>query len=284
MIRTEKVGYEYMRRDVDGEIVGIKQALEDVSVDVKPGQFVAVLGANGSGKSTFAKHLSGLLVPGAGTVWVDGMDTREEALQIPIRRTSGMVFQNPDNQMVASVVEEDVGFGPENIGVPSEEIWTRVENSLKSVGMYEYRKASPNHLSGGQKQRVAIAGLLAMQPKCLVLDEPTAMLDPKGRKAVIETAWELNRKENMTIVLITHYMEETVNADYIYVMNQGKVVLEGTPKQVFAQPKVLEQCKLQVPEIIKIADGLRDKGIPVPSDLLTEQELADWLVRWKTSR
>lgn len=284
MIRTEKVGYEYMRRDVDGEIVGITQALEDVSVYVKPGQFVAVLGANGSGKSTFAKHLSGLLVPGAGTVWVDGMDTREEALQIPIRRTSGMVFQNPDNQMVASVVEEDVGFGPENIGVPSEEIWTRVENSLKSVGMYEYRKASPNHLSGGQKQRVAIAGLLAMQPKCLVLDEPTAMLDPKGRKAVIKTAWELNRKENMTIVLITHYMEETVNADYIYVMNQGKVVLEGTPKQVFAQPKMLEQCKLQVPEITKIADGLRGKGIPVPSDILTEQELADWLVQWKRSR
>lgn len=284
MIRTEKVGFEYMRRDVDGEVVGITQALEDVSVNMEPGQFVAVLGANGSGKSTFAKHLSGLLVPGEGTVWVDGMDTREEDLQIPIRRTSGMVFQNPDNQMVASVVEEDVGFGPENIGVPSEEIWTRVEKSLKSVGMYEYRKASPNHLSGGQKQRVAIAGLLAMQPKCLVLDEPTAMLDPKGRKAVMDTAWELNRKENMTIVLITHYMEETVNADYIYVMNQGKVVLEGTPKQVFAQPKVLEQCKLQVPEITKIAAGLRDKGIPVPPDLLTEQELADWLVQWKASR
>lgn len=284
MIRAENVKYEYVRRDSEGEVLEVAQALDGVSLHVKPGDFVAVLGANGSGKSTFAKHLNALLTAGEGTVFVDGMDTRDRAVTLQVRQTAGMVFQNPDNQIVAGIVEEDVAFGPENMGVPTAEIWQRVEKSLKSVNMYAYRQNSPNHLSGGQKQRVAIAGILAMRPKCIVLDEPTAMLDPKGRQTVLDVIHELNRKENITIIFITHYMEEAVDADYVYVLGKGKVAAEGIPREIFSQIDMLEDCKLVVPEITRIAAGLADAGVPVPTDVLWEEELVQWLINWKRHR
>ena len=261
MIHAKNVGFEYFRRDSDGEVIEVIPALKDVSLQVQPGDFVAVLGANGSGKSTFAKHLCALLTPGEGTILVAGMDTADEEKHLQIRQTAGMVFQNPDNQLVAGVVEE------------SRQIWQRVEESLQSVGMSAYRYASPMHLSGGQKQRVAIAGIVAMRPKCIVLDEPTAMLDPKGRESVIKTIKELNRKEKITIVLITHYMEEIVDADYVYVMGDGQVVTEGTPKEVFVREEALRRCKLDVPEITKIATALQAAGLPVDKATLTEDEL-----------
>ncbi|MCH5268605.1 MAG: energy-coupling factor transporter ATPase [Lachnospiraceae bacterium] len=273
-----------MRRDSDGEVLEVTQALKGLSLHVKPGDFVVVLGANGSGKSTFAKHLNALLTAGEGTVFVDGMDTRDETKVLQIRQTAGMVFQNPDNQIVAGIVEEDVAFGPENIGVPTAEIWQRVEESLKSVNMYAYRQSSPNHLSGGQKQRVAVAGVLAMRPKCIVLDEPTAMLDPKGRRAVLDSIHRLNREENITIILITHYMEEAVDADYVYVLRDGEVVSEGTPRKIFVRTEMLEDCHLTVPEITRIAKGLGDAGVPVPPDVLSEEELVQWLVNWKANK
>lgn len=281
MIRAENVGFEYLRRDSEGEVIEVKQALKDVSMQVKAGDFVVVIGANGSGKSTFAKHLSALLSPSEGNIFVDGMNTRDRGAELSIRQTAGVVFQNPDNQIVTNLVEEDVGFGPENLGVPTEEIWQRVAESLKSVGMYAYRQSSTNHLSGGQKQRVAIAGILAMRPKCIVLDEPTAMLDPKGRQAVMRTIHRLNKEEHITIVLITHYMEEAVNADYVYLMGNGEVVAEGVPREIFRQTELLEDCSLTVPEITKIAIQLGEAGIPVPPDILTERELARWLLQWK---
>lgn len=281
MIRAENVGFEYLRRDSEGEVIEVAQALKDVSLHVKPGSFVVVIGANGSGKSTFAKHLSALLTPGEGRIIVDGMDTRDKEAELQIRQTAGMVFQNPDNQLVSGIVEEDVGFGPENIGIPTEEIWQRVAESLKSVGMYAYRQSSTNQLSGGQKQRVAIAGILAMRPQCIVLDEPTAMLDPRGRQAVLETLHRLNKEEQITIILITHYMEETVGADYVYLMRDGEIVTEGGPREIFMQAELLEECRLCVPEITKIAIRLGEEGVPVPPDILTEQELAHWLIRWK---
>ncbi len=273
--------HEYSRRDEEGNVTGINRALDGIDIEVKAGDFIAVLGANGSGKSTFAKHLNALLVPTEGTLYVDGMDTSDHDNNLLIRQTAGMVFQNPDNQIISNVVEEDVGFGPENIGVPTEEIWRRVEESLKSVGMYEYRKESPNQLSGGQKQRVAIAGILAMKPECIVLDEPTAMLDPAGRKSVIKTVKELNKKEGITIILITHYMEEVTGADFVYVMSEGQVKMKGTPRQIFARSEELARYRLAIPEVTKIAVGLRKKGINIPEDILYIEELTDILLKIK---
>ena len=273
--------HEYSRRDEEGNVTGINRALDGIDIEVKAGDFIAVLGANGSGKSTFAKHLNALLVPTEGTLYVDGMDTSDQGNNLLIRQAAGMVFQNPDNQIISNVVEEDVGFGPENMGVPTEEIWRRVEESLKNVGMYEYRKESPNQLSGGQKQRIAIAGIMAMKPECIVLDEPTAMLDPAGRKSVIKTVKELNKKEGITIILITHYMEEVTGADFVYVMSEGQVKMKGTPRQIFARSEELARYRLAIPEVTKIAVGLRKKGINIPEDILYIEELTDILLKIK---
>ena len=277
MIDAKGLVHEYSRRDENGNVTEIKRALDGIDIKVKQGDFIAVLGANGSGKSTFAKHLNALLVPTEGTLFVNGMDTSDSDNDLKIRQTAGMVFQNPDNQIISNVVEEDVGFGPENIGVPTEEIWKRVEKSLKAVGMTAYRKSSPNHLSGGQKQRVAIAGIMAMKPKCIILDEPTAMLDPVGRKMVIDTVTELNKKEGITIIPITHYMEEVVGADYVYVMSDGKVQMQGKPRQIFAKGEELEQYRLTIPEITKIALELNKKGMNIPKDILSAEELVEFL-------
>ena len=268
---------EYSRRDEEGNVTGINRALDGVSLQVKEGDFIAVLGANGSGKSTFAKHLNALLTPTEGTLYVGGMECGDHTKDLDIRKTVGMVFQNPDNQIISNVVEEDVGFGPENIGVPTDEIWKRMEEALKNVGMYAYRKNSPNKLSGGQKQRVAIAGILAMKPKCIILDESTAMLDPGGRKAVIDTISRINREEKITVIVITHYMEEVTGADYVYVMDSGKVVMEGSPREIFAGSRELEEHRLAVPEAVKVAMLLREKGISLPEDILDQKELVDAL-------
>lgn len=278
MIRSENLVHEYARRDEEGNVTGILRAVDGVSVNVKDGDFVAILGANGSGKSTFAKHLNRLLVPTEGTLYIDGMDASDRENTLAIRQTAGMVFQNPDNQIISNIVEEDVGFGPENMGVPTEEILKRVEECLKEVGMYEYRKHSPNHLSGGQKQRVAIAGIMAMRPKCIVLDEATAMLDPVGRKHVIDTVKKLNKNEKITIILITHFMEEASEADYVYVMDKGKVAIEGTPRNVFVQRDALKKCRLDIPEITQIAQGLREKGIMVSADVMSAEELIEQII------
>lgn len=275
IIKADKLVHEFIRRDEEGNVESITTALDQVDLDVKEGQFIAILGHNGSGKSTLAKHINALLSPTEGSLWVDGMDVQEEENVIPVRRTAGMVFQNPDNQIIASVVEEDVGFGPENIGVPTDEIWERVAHSLEAVGMTKYRKHSPNKLSGGQKQRVAIAGVVAMEPKCIVFDEPTAMLDPNGRKEVIATAHELNRKKGVTILLITHYMEEVVDADYIYVMEKGQIVMDGTPRELFSRVEELKSHRLDVPQATLVADELRKAGLPIPAGILTREELVD---------
>ena len=235
MIRARELVYEYDKRDEEGNIIGAERAIDGVTIDVPQGSFVAVLGHNGSGKSTLAKHMNAILVPTGGTMWVDGRDTKDPAELWNVRQTAGMVFQNPDNQIIGTVVEEDVGFGPENLGVPTDEIWQRVEESLKAVGMLERRKDSPNKLSGGQKQRVAIAGVLAMEPKCLVLDEPTAMLDPNGRKEVIQAVEKLRKVKKVTVILITHYMEEVIDADQVFVMEGGHIVMHGTPREIFSQ-------------------------------------------------
>lgn len=275
IIKAKNVVHEFFRRDEEGNVESITTALDHVNLDVKAGQFIAILGHNGSGKSTLAKHINALLTPTEGVIWVDGMDVLDEDNTIPIRKTAGMVFQNPDNQIIASVVEEDVGFGPENIGVPTEEIWTRVNQSLKAVDMVKYRKHSPNKLSGGQKQRVAIAGVVAMEPKCIVFDEPTAMLDPNGRKEVIATAHGLNKKKGVTIILITHYMEEVVDADYVYVMEKGKIVMDGTPRDIFSRVDELKEHRLDVPQATLVADELRSAGVPIPQGILTRKELVD---------
>lgn len=275
IIKVKNVVHEFFRRDEDGNVEAITTALDHVNLDVKAGQFIAILGHNGSGKSTLAKHINALLTPSEGALWVDGRDTMDEEETIPIRKTAGMVFQNPDNQIIASVVEEDVGFGPENIGVPTDEIWKRVDKSLKAVGMTKYRKHSPNKLSGGQKQRVAIAGVVAMEPKCIVFDEPTAMLDPNGRKEVIRTAHELNREKGVTVILITHYMEEVVDADYVYVMEKGKIVMDGTPRELFSRVEELKSHRLDVPQATLVADELRKAGLPIPAGILTREELVD---------
>ncbi len=279
IIKAKKLVHEYIRRDEEGNVESIQTALNHVDLDVEPGQFIAILGHNGSGKSTLAKHINALLTPTEGTLWVDGKDVSEEENVLEVRKNAGMVFQNPDNQIIASVVEEDVGFGPENIGVPTDEIWQRVEESLKSVGMLKYRHHSPNKLSGGQKQRVAIAGVMAMQPKCIVLDEPTAMLDPNGRKEVLRAAHELNQKKGVTVLLITHYMEEVVDADYVYVMDKGEVVMQGTPREIFSQVGKLKEHRLDVPQITLLADLLRQSGLNVPLGVLTREELVDAIMK-----
>ena len=277
IIDATNLVYEYSRRDEEGNVTGINRALDGVTLQVKEGDFIAVLGANGSGKSTFAKHLNALLTPTEGTLYVGGMECGDHTKDLDIRKTVGMVFQNPDNQIISNVVEEDVGFGPENIGVPTDEIWKRMEEALKNVGMYAYRKNSPNKLSGGQKQRVAIAGILAMKPRCIILDESTAMLDPGGRKAVIDTISRINRVEKITVIVITHYMEEVTGADYVYVMDSGKVVMEGSPREIFARSRELEEHRLAVPEAVKVAMLLREKGISLPEDILDQKELVDAL-------
>ena len=277
--KAKQLVHEYIRRDEEGNVESIQTALDHIDLDVQPGQFIAILGHNGSGKSTLAKHINALLAPTEGSLWVDGKDVTQEENILPVRKTAGMVFQNPDNQIIASVVEEDVGFGPENIGVPTDEIWQRVEESLKSVGMLQYRHHSPNKLSGGQKQRVAIAGVMAMEPKCIVLDEPTAMLDPNGRKEVLHAAHELNRKKGVTILLITHYMEEVVDADYVYVMDKGHVVMQGTPREIFSQVGTLKEHRLDVPQITLLADLLRQSGLDIPLGVLTREELVDAIMK-----
>ncbi|MBE5871674.1 MAG: energy-coupling factor transporter ATPase [Lachnospiraceae bacterium] len=275
IIKAEKVVFEYIRRDEEGNVESIKRAVDGVDLDIQKGQFIAILGHNGSGKSTLAKQINAILYPSEGTVLVDGMDTAEAEYLWDIRKEAGMVFQNPDNQIIGQIVEEDVGFGPENIGVPTEEIWQRVEESLKAVGMYELRKKSPNRLSGGQKQRISIAGVLAMHPKCIVLDEPTAMLDPNGRKEVIRAVRALNEVENITVLLITHYMEEVIHADRVIVMEQGKVRMQGTPKEIFSQVKTLQSLRLDVPQVTLLAHELQKKGIPLPDGILSVEELVE---------
>ena len=279
MIKTDKLVFEYAKRDEEGNIIGKSRAIDEVSLDIEPGQFIAILGHNGSGKSTLAKHMNALLVPSDGTMWVDGMDTKEDEHLWDVRQSAGMVFQNPDNQIIGTVVEEDVGFGPENLGVPTEEIWQRVEDSLKAVGMIEYRHHSPNKLSGGQKQRVAIAGVMAMRPKCIVLDEPTAMLDPNGRKEVLRSVRELRKREHITVILITHYMEEVVDADHVFVMDHGHVVMQGTPREIFSQVDTLKHYRLDVPQVTILADELRKRGLDIPAGVLKKEELVEILCR-----
>ena len=279
MIKTDKLVFEYEMRDEEGNIIGKSRAIDEVSLDIEPGQFIAILGHNGSGKSTLAKHMNALLVPSDGTMWVDGMDTKEDEHLWDVRQSAGMVFQNPDNQIIGTVVEEDVGFGPENLGVPTEEIWQRVEDSLKAVGMIEYRHHSPNKLSGGQKQRVAIAGVMAMRPKCIVLDEPTAMLDPNGRKEVLRSVMELRKREHITVILITHYMEEVVDADHVFVMDHGHVVMQGTPREIFSQVDTLKHYRLDVPQVTILADELRKRGLDIPAGVLKKEELVEILCR-----
>lgn len=279
MIKTDKLVFEYAKRDEEGNIIGKSRAIDEVSLDIEPGQFIAILGHNGSGKSTLAKHMNALLVPSDGTMWVDGMDTKEDEHLWDVRQSAGMVFQNPDNQIIGTVVEEDVGFGPENLGVPTEEIWQRVEDSLKAVGMIEYRHHSPNKLSGGQKQRVAIAGVMAMRPKCIVLDEPTAMLDPNGRKEVLRSVMELRKREHITVILITHYMEEVVDADHVFVMDHGHVVMQGIPREIFSQVDTLKHYRLDVPQVTILADELRKRGLDIPAGVLKKEELVEILCR-----
>ena len=283
IINIKKLIHDYQKYNEDGKVESTYRAVDEVSLDVQPGQFIAILGHNGSGKSTLAKHLNAILLPTEGTVYVDGKDTRDEEKIKEIRQTAGMVFQNPDNQIIGTVVDEDVAFGPENMGVPSEEIEKRVEEGLKTVEMWEYRSHSPNKLSGGQKQRVAIAGVVAMHPKCIVLDEPTAMLDPVGRKEVIQAAWKLNKEEHVTIILITHYMEEVTSADQVIVMDQGKVLMQGTPKEVFSRIEELKEHRLDVPQVTMLAHELRKSGLNIPEGILTREELIEELVNLKTT-
>ena len=273
MIKTENLIFEYEKHDDEGNIIGTHRAVDEVNLDIQPGQFIAILGHNGSGKSTLAKHMNAILAPTEGTMWVDGKDTKEEDNIWDVRQTAGMVFQNPDNQIIGTVVEEDVGFGPENLGVPTEEIWERVEQSLQSVGMIEYRHHSPNKLSGGQKQRVAIAGVVAMRPKCIVLDEPTAMLDPNGRKEVLRTVEELRKREKVTVILITHYMEEVIGADRVIVMDKGHVVMDGTTREIFSQVELLKKYRLDVPQVTLLAYELKQRGFAIPDGILSVDEL-----------
>ena len=277
MIRAEKIVFEYDKRVEEGNVIGSHRAIDGVDIDVPQGSFVAILGHNGSGKSTLAKHMNAILVPTGGTMWVDGRDTKDPNELWNIRQSAGMVFQNPDNQIIGTVVEEEVGFGPENLGVPTDEIWKRVENSLRAVGMLERRKDSPNKLSGGQKQRVAIAGVIAMEPKCIVLDEPTAMLDPNGRKEVIEAVEQLRKEKNVTVILITHYMEEVIDADQVFVMDEGHVVMHGTPKEIFSRVDELKKYRMDVPQVTMLADALIQKGVPLPKGILRREELVDAL-------
>lgn len=278
-IEARKIVYEYFRRNKDGDVDGINRAVDDVSLDIEKGDFIVILGHNGSGKSTLAKHMNAILYPSEGTLYVDGKDTTNEELTWDIRQTVGMVFQNPDNQRIGTIVEEDVAFGPENMGVPSNGIMERVVESLKCVGMYEYKDRAPSRLSGGQKQRVSIAGVLAMHPKCIVLDEPTAMLDPTGRNEVIRAVRALNQVEGITIILITHYMEEAIYANKVFVMDKGKVVMQGNPHEVFSHTKELSELRLTVPESALIAEELRNKGINLPEGIISEDEIIEELTK-----
>jgi energy-coupling factor transporter ATPase len=284
IIKTHNLIFDYIRRDEEGNVESVNRAIDQVDIDVKKGDFIAILGHNGSGKSTLAKHINAILLPTEGTVWVKEMDTKNQDKLWDIRQTAGMVFQNPDNQIIATVVEEDVGFGPENLGVKTDDIWKRVEDSLKAVGMLEFRKHSPNKLSGGQKQRVAIAGIMAMKPECIILDEPTAMLDPNGRKEVIRTVKELNKKENVTVLLVTHYMDEVIHADKVIVMDHGKIVLQGTPREIFSQVEELKRYRLDVPQVTELAYELKKKGLSVPDGILSVDELVDALVNIRQSK
>ena len=277
IIKAVKLGFDYLRYDEDGNVQDTQRAVDNVDLDIQEGEFVAVLGHNGSGKSTFAKHINALLLPTEGTIWIDGMDTAKEPELWKIRQKAGMVFQNPDNQIIGTVVEEDIGFGPENMGIPTEDIWKRVDESLQKTGMSAYRHHSPNKLSGGQKQRVAIAGVMAMRPKCIVLDEPTAMLDPNGRKEVLEAVHQLNREENVTVVLIIHYMEEVIDADRVVVMDDGHVVMEGTPREIFSQVETLKKYRLDVPQVTLLAHELKLSGVDIPDGILTTEELVNAL-------
>ena len=277
-IKTSKLIFDYIRRDEEENIEEVNRAIDDVSIEIKEGQFVAVLGHNGSGKSTFAKQLDAILLPTDGTVWIQGLDTSKEENLWEVRKKTGMVFQNPDNQIIGNVVEEDVGFGPENMGIPTDEIWKRVDESLEAVGMTAYRMKSPNKLSGGQKQRVAIAGVMAMRPQCIVLDEPTAMLDPNGRREVVKTVHELNRQEGITVVLITHYMEEVINADRVIVMDDGRVVMDGTPREIFSRVEELKSYRLDVPQVTELAYELQKNGVELPDGILTLNELMKYLL------
>ena len=281
MVQTDDLIFEYAKRDEEGNVIGSYRAIDQVNLEVEEGQFIAVLGHNGSGKSTLAKHLNAILVPTEGTVWVDGTNTSDPNELWNVRKSAGMVFQNPDNQIIGTVVEEDVGFGPENLGVPTDEIWQRVEDSLKAVGMISYRHHSPNKLSGGQKQRVAIAGVIAMKPRCIVLDEPTAMLDPNGRKEVLRTVEELRKKEKVTVILITHYMEEVIDADKVFVMDHGHVVMEGTPREIFSQVDTLKKYRLDVPQVTILADELKKRGLDIPAGILRKEELVEAICRLK---
>ena len=277
MIHSENLIYEYDKRDEEGNIIGTNRAIDGVNIDVPQGSFVAILGHNGSGKSTLAKHMNAILVPTGGTMWVDGRDTKDPAELWNVRQTAGMVFQNPDNQIIGTVVEEDVGFGPENLGVPADEIWKRVEDSLRAVGMLEYRTHSPNKLSGGQKQMVAIAGVIAMEPKCIVLDEPTAMLDPNGRREVIDAVEKLQKKKNVTVILITHYMEEVTDADQVFVMDAGHIVMHGTPREIFSRVDELKRYRMDVPQVTMLAEELRNRGLDLPRGILRREELVEAL-------
>ena len=279
MVQTDNLIFEYEKRDEEGNVTGTYRAIDGVNINAREGQFIAILGHNGSGKSTLAKHMNAILVPTDGTMWVSGWNTKEPEHLWDVRQSAGMVFQNPDNQIIGTVVEEDVGFGPENLGVPTDEIWTRVEESLKAVGMLEYRHHSPNKLSGGQKQRVAIAGVVAMEPKCIVLDEPTAMLDPVGRKEVLKTVQKLRKEKHVTVILITHYMEEVIDADQIYVMDHGHVVMQGTPQKIFSQVDKLKEYRLDVPQVTLLADTLRKQGVDIPKGILRKEELVEALCR-----
>ena len=279
IIKAFKLGFDYLKYDEDGNVEATQRAVNDVNLDIEAGDFVAVLGHNGSGKSTLAKQINALLIPSEGTMWVDDMDTAKEPELWKISQKAGMVFQNPDNQIIGTVVEEDVGFGPENMGVPTDEIWKRVDDSLKKTGMTAYRYQSPNKLSGGQKQRVAIAGVVAMRPSCIVLDEPTAMLDPNGRKEVLKAVSELNKKENVTVVLITHYMEEVIHANKVYVMDGGNVVMQGTPREIFSQVETLKKYRLDVPQVTLLAHELHKAGVDIPEGILTKEELVGALCR-----
>ena len=279
IIKAFKLGFDYLKYDEDGNVEATQRAVNDVNLDIEAGDFVAVLGHNGSGKSTLAKQINALLIPSEGTMWVDDMDTAKEPELWKIRQKAGMVFQNPDNQIIGTVVEEDVGFGPENMGIPTDEIWKRVDDSLKKTGMTAYRYASPNKLSGGQKQRVAIAGVVAMRPSCIVLDEPTAMLDPNGRREVLEAVSELNQKENVTVILITHYMEEVIHANKVYVMDRGNVVMQGTPREIFSQVETLKKYRLDVPQVTLLAHELHKAGVDIPEGILTKEELVGALCR-----
>lgn len=283
IVKIKDLIFEYIRHDEEGNVKETNRAIDKVNLDIKKGDFIAILGHNGSGKSTLAKHINAILTPTEGAVWVSGRNTAKEDNIWDIRQAAGMVFQNPDNQIIGTIVEEDVGFGPENIGIPTEDIWKRVEAALRAVGMISYRHHSPNKLSGGQKQRVAIAGVVAMRPQCIVLDEPTAMLDPLGRREVIQTIKELNVKEKVTIILITHYMEEVIEADHVIVMDEGQIVLQGTPREIFSHVERLKKYRLDVPQVTELAYELKKEGIPIQDGILTIDELVETLCQLKSN-